>query len=70
MHEINRINLSEQTKLRLDEISKIENYSIKEISQRKSCSQKLNKYVTDFDYIEKSFSCFKCSKWWSINYFI
>ena len=37
----------------LDEISKIENYSIEEINQRKSCSQKLNKYITTFDYIDK-----------------
>ena len=40
MDEINKINLSEQTKFRLDEISKIENYFIEEINQRKSCNQK------------------------------
>ena len=43
---IDKTDLSEQTKFRLDEISKIENYFIEEINQRKSCSQKLNKYVT------------------------
>ena len=53
MNEINKINLSEQTKFRLDEISKIENYFIEEINQRKSYSKKLNKYVTAFDYIDK-----------------
>ena len=53
MDEINKINLSEQTKFRLDEISKIENYFIEEINQRKSCNQKLNKYITTFDYIDK-----------------
>ena len=53
MDEINKINLSEQTKFRLDEISKIENYFIEEINQRKSYSQKLNKYITTFDYIDK-----------------
>ena len=53
MDEINKISLSEQTKFRLDEISKIENYFIKEINQRKSYSQKLNKYITAFDYIDK-----------------
>ena len=42
MDEINKINLSEQTKFRLNEISKIENYFIEEINQRKSCSRKLN----------------------------
>ena len=55
MDEINKINISEQTKFRLDEISKIENYFIEEINQRKSCSQKLNKYITTFDYIDKIF---------------
>ena len=50
---IGKINLSEQTKFRLDEISKIENYFIEEINQRKQCSKKLNKYVTAFDYIDK-----------------
>ena len=53
MDKINKINLSEQTKFRLDEISKIENYFIEEINQRKSYSQKLNKYITAFDYIDK-----------------
>ena len=45
---IDKIDLSEQTKFRLDEIRKIENYFIKEINQRKLCSRKLNKYVTTF----------------------
>ena len=49
---IDKTDLSEQTKFRLDEISKIENYFIEEINQRKSCSQKLSKYVTTFDYID------------------
>ena len=53
MDEINKINLSEQTKFRLDGISKIQNYFIEEINQRKSCSKKLNKYITTFDYIGK-----------------
>ena len=53
MDKINKINLSEQTKFRLDEISKIESYFIEEINQRKSCSQLLNKYITAFDYIDK-----------------
>ena len=45
--------LSEQTKPRLSEIIGIENYFYQEIDQRKSCSKKLNKYVTAFDYIDK-----------------
>ena len=50
---IDKTDLSDQTKFRLDEISKIENYFSEEINQRKSCRQKLNKYVTTFDYIDK-----------------
>ena len=50
---INRTNLSEQTKFRLSEIIGIENYFHQEINQRKSCSRKLNKYLTTFDYIDK-----------------
>ena len=54
MDEINKINLSEQTKFRLYEIKKIENYFINEISETKSsCCKKLNKYVTIFNYIDK-----------------
>ena len=45
--------LSAQTKFRLSEIIRIENYFYQEINQRKSCSKKLNKYVTTFDYIDK-----------------
>ena len=48
---IDKTDLSERTKFRLDEISKIENYFIKEINQRKSCSSKLNKYIAVFEYI-------------------
>ena len=50
---INRTNLTEQTKFRLDELSKIGNYFHEEINQRKSCSKKLSKYVAAFDYIDK-----------------
>ena len=49
---IDKTNLTNQTKFRLDEISKIENYFIEEINQRKSCSKKLSKYVAIFDYID------------------
>ena len=45
--------LFEQTKFRLDKISKIENYFIEEIHQRTSFSQQLNKHVTTFDYIDQ-----------------
>ena len=53
MNEINKINLSEQTKFRQSEIIRIENYFHQKINQRQSCSKKLIKYVTAFDYIDK-----------------
>ena len=53
MNEINKINLSEQTKFRLSEIIGIENYFHQEINQRKLYSKKLTKYITAFDYIDK-----------------
>ena len=51
---IGKTNLSEQTKFRLSEIIRIENYFHQEINQRKSCSKKLSKYVTAFDYIDQA----------------
>ena len=51
---IDRTNLTEQTKFRLDKISEIENYFYEEINQRKSCSKKLSKYVAVFDYIDQA----------------
>ena len=53
IEEIDKTDLSEQTKFWLYEISKIENYFIEEINQRKSCSKNLNKYIAAFDYIDK-----------------
>ena len=53
MHEIDKTKLSDQTKFRLYEIEKIENYFINEINQKKLYSKKLSKYVTIFDYIDK-----------------
>ena len=53
LETIDKTVLSEQTKSWLSEITGIENYFYQEINQRKSCSKKLNKYVTTFDYIDK-----------------
>ena len=50
---IDKTNFSEQTKFLLVEISKIENYFIEEINERKSYSKKLSKYIAAFDYIDK-----------------
>ena len=53
MNEIDKTNLSDQTKFRLDEIKKIENYFNSEINQRKLCNKRISKYVTTFNYIDK-----------------
>ena len=49
---IDKTSLTNQTKFQLDKISKIENYFIEQINQRKPCSKKLSKYVAVFDYID------------------
>ena len=53
-HKIDKTNLTELTKIRLDKITELKNYFRKEISQRKSCSKNLSKYVAAFDYIDKT----------------
>ena len=54
IEKIDKINLTNQTKFRLDKTSKIENYFIEKINQRKSCSKKLSKYVAAFDDIDQA----------------
>ena len=49
MHEIDKTKLSDQTKFRLYEIKKKENYFINEINEKKLYGKKLSKYVTIFD---------------------
>ena len=53
MNETDTTNLTDQTKFRLNEITKIESFFNSEINQRKSCSKRLKKYVAAFDYIDK-----------------
>ena len=50
---INRTNLTNQTKFRLNEISNTENYFKPEIKERKLNSKKISKYVAAFEYINK-----------------
>ena len=52
MHEIDKIKLSDQTKLPLSYIMGTENYFYRLINQQKPCSEKLIKYVTIFYYID------------------
>ena len=53
MNQIDKTNLTDQIKFRLNEITKIENYFNAEINQRKLWSKNLGKYVAAFDYIDK-----------------
>ena len=53
MMEIDKTILTDQIKYKLNEITKIENYFIVEIYQRKSCRKKIRKHVAAFDYIDK-----------------
>ena len=50
---IDKTNLPEQATFRLSEIIGMEDYFHQKINQRKSCSKKLNKFFTTFDYIDK-----------------
>ena len=59
MNEIDKTNLTDQTKFRFNEITKIENYFNSEINQGKLSSKKLSKYVTAFDYITFDFTMSK-----------
>ena len=54
MNEIDKTNLTDQTKFRLNEINKIKDYFISEIQERKTTSKKLSKYIAAFDYIDKT----------------
>ena len=54
MNEIDKANLNDQTKFRLNEITKIKNYFNSEINQRKLCNKKLSKHVTAFNHIDKA----------------
>ena len=75
MNEIDKTNLTDQTKFRLNEITKFENYFNQEINQRKICSKKLSKYVAAFDYIgnvwivlSAGLYLFICECCWSSNW--
>ena len=50
---MDRTNLTDQTKFRLNEISKIGNHVNSEINQRKIYSKKLCKCVVAFVYIDR-----------------
>ena len=53
MNEIDKTNLTDQTKFRLNEINKIKNSFNSEIQERKTISKRLSKDIAAFDYIDK-----------------
>ena len=53
IEEIDKTNLTEQTKFRLSEIIGIESYFYQEINERESYIKKWKKYITIFDYLDK-----------------
>ena len=53
IEEIDKTNLTEQTKFRLSEIIGIESYFYQEINERESYIKKLKKYIAIFDYLDK-----------------
>ena len=50
--------LSDQTKFRLNEINKIKDYFNSETQERKTMCKKLSKYISAFDYIDKTLIVF------------
>ena len=52
--DLSTISLNEQTNFRLNEINKIKNYFESEIKEREEVINKLSKYITGFDYTDKS----------------
>ena len=52
--ETEYLNLSDQTKFRLNEINEIKDYFNSEIRERKTMSENLSKYIAAFDYIDKN----------------
>ena len=54
MNEIDKTNITNQIKFRLNEITKTKNYLNLVINQRKLCSKKLSNYVAVFNYIDKT----------------
>ena len=63
IESIDTPNLNNQ-QFRLNEISEIEEYFIVEIKERELMSKKLSKYISFFDYFDKSLIFFISNNWW------
>ena len=53
MHEVDQTKLTDQTKFRLYEIKKIDNWFINKINQQRAYSKQLSRYATIFNYTDK-----------------
>ena len=49
------LELNDVTKFRLDKINKVKDYFNNEIKERKQTINKINKFITAFDYADKVF---------------
>ena len=58
MQSIETISLNEQTNCRLMEIDKIKDYLDQEIKDQQLLTSKLGKYLTGFDYADKTLTVF------------
>ena len=47
-------NLNDQQQFRLNKINEIKDYFVAEIKERELMSKRLSKYITSFDYFDKS----------------
>ena len=59
---LNTITLSNQQHFRLNKINKITDYFVAETKERELMSKKLSKYITSFDYFDKSLIFFISNK--------
>ena len=58
---MNNLELADINNYRLNEIKKIKDYFINEINERKDIIKKLNKYIVNFDYLDKIFIALSAS---------
>ena len=62
--KMNDLNLAEVDKYRLNEINKIKEYFNKEINEKKDITNKFDKYIIGFDYLDKNIYYFISIIWY------
>ena len=48
------LNLNDQQQFRLNKVNEVKDYFVAEIKEREIMSKRLNKYITSFDYFDKT----------------